>query len=113
MKKILLTLILITSFTLPTFSEEQGMPTIEFAKQCGELIGKAKVCGVDTMNVNQKIIEGINVLATYRKETPDNAVSTYKSSIQQYLRSTISDYDCEQVRSDFAQVEAQLNKQAN
>ena len=110
MKKFLLTLILVIGFTLPTFSEEKGMATLDFANQTGELMGQATVCGIDTANVDQQMIKSITILANYRKETSEDAVQAYKSSVQRQLSSPASSYDCDQVHSDFDQVEVQLEK---
>lgn len=110
MKKVLLTLVVLSVFILPTFSEEQGMDTLEFASQTGELIGQAKVCGINTANVNQKLIEGITVLATYRKQSVENALDVYKLFVQKQLNSPASNYNCDEVRYNFTQVEAKLAK---
>jgi len=104
-KKILLILCLI--ITLPVFAVE-GLSTIEFATQTGELMGQAKICGVQTNNAYSQFIQSITILATYRKESVDNALSAYRASIQQ--NSGSANVNCDQVRSDFAQVEAQLQK---
>lgn len=110
MKKIFsisLSIFIFVLISIPAFSED-GLPTLEFARQTGELIGQAKMCGVDTLDVNQRLIEGIAVLATYRKESPETAIRVYKNSIQEQLNSASFNADCTQVKSDFAQVEAKL-----
>lgn len=108
MKKILLISTLLAVFMLPVFCEEQGMDTLEFANQTGELIGQAKVCGIDTTDVNQKLIEGITVLAKYRKQSVENALDVYKFFIQKQLGSPASSYNCSEVRYNFSQVQAKL-----
>lgn len=111
MKKFLLTLVVLVGCTLPTFSEDNAMSTMEFARQTGELIGQARLCGIDTADANQRLIQGITVLANYRKESYDNAVQAYNSSILKQLDLPTSSYNCSQVRSDFAQVDAKLPQQ--
>lgn len=114
MKKNLLTLVVAVGLSfcalLPTFAEEKGMDTMEFARQTGELIGQARLCGVETSEVNRRLIQSITVLANYRKESYDTAVQEYNSSILKQLNLPTSSFNCSQVRSDFAQVEAKLPK---
>lgn len=111
MKKILLTVILIFACGCAVFSEEKALPTLEFAKQVGELIGQANLCGIDTSSVNQQLIMSITILAAYRKEKPDNAVNFYKSTINQQVSSP--SLNCAQVGSDFEQVRQHLPKLEN
>lgn len=109
MKKILLTFVVLIGFMLPTQSEEKGLATVEFARQTGELVGQAQVCGIDTSDVDHQLIQSITILATYRKEPSDGALKTYKSTIQRQLSSS-SSLDCSQIQSDFSQVQRQLSK---
>lgn len=105
MKKFLL--ILCLAVTLPALAAE-GLSTTEYALQTGELMGMAQACGVSTGDADEQFILSIRVLATYRKEQTEPAVNAYRSSVQRYSAS--SNYDCSQVQSDFAQVQAQLQK---
>lgn len=111
MKKFLLTLIIILScgVGLSAFSvEDKGMPTVDFAMQLGELVGKAKLCGSNTDELNKKIMQSIAILATYRKENVQRSTDAYQSSINSQTLS--SPAECSDVLYNLNQVEQHLPK---
>lgn len=114
MKKFLLTLfvILFCGLNVAVFAlEDNGLPTLGFAQQVGELISMAKYCGIDTTEMNQQLIQSINILAIYRKENAQNALNVFQAYAQQ--SPDASKINCAQVSSDFEQVEAKMPKLPN
>lgn len=111
MKKFLLTIVIIfiCGLRIAVFAfEDNGLPTLGFAQQVGELISMAKYCGIDTAEMNQQLIQSINILAKYRKENVQNAINVFQAYAQQ--KPDASKIDCAQVSSDFEQVEAKMPK---
>lgn len=109
MKKFLISILIILSCSTAAFSiEDKGMPTMDFATQLGELAGKAGLCGADTSSLNQKFIQSISILATYRKENVQNAVNAYQSSMNRQTLSSAT--ECSEVLYNLNQVEQHLPK---
>lgn len=111
MKKFISTLIIICScgFGLAAFAiQDKGMPTLDFAMQLGELAGKAKLCGADMSTLNQKFMQSVAILATYRKQNVQQALNTYQSSASNQTLSSAT--ECSEVLSNLNQVEQHLPK---
>lgn len=109
MKKILLILFIVLGCSTAAFSiEDKGMPTIDFATQLGEIVGKAKLCGADTNELNPKFMQSIAILATYRKENVQRAINAYQSSLNSQTLS--SPAECSEVLYNLNQVEQHLPK---
>lgn len=109
MKNFLLIISVILGCSTAAFAiQDKGMPTIDFAMQLGEMVGKAKLCGADTNELNQKLMQSIAILATYRKENVQKATNAYQSSINGQTLS--SPAECSEVLYNLNQVEQHLPK---